>query len=139
MGSGATSNMVNQEENMTNFKDNKTRVVVGDSIWLTATKYVSWHGYQIHDGKLHIMMLSNKSMIPGLYANIFSLLWAPQKGFQVIPEGKVLIINRNPTKICLDAKMTNKSREGYILTTKLYKSKNGAALLAPWKRNPEVK
>ena len=53
MDSGATSHMIISEENMTNLKESKTRVTVGDSKTITGTKGVNWHGYQRRDRKFH--------------------------------------------------------------------------------------
>ena len=52
-------------------------------------------------------------------------------------EGGALIIKNKSTEIQFDEKMANHSSEGFLLTTKFYKSAKGAALLAPKKRNPE--
>ena len=70
--SGATSQMVNSEGNMTNLKDIETRFTIGDSRTLTK-KRDDCYGYHIHDGKLHSMKLSHTYVIPGLHANIFSV------------------------------------------------------------------
>ena len=97
--SGATSHMVNLEENMTNLKDSKTRVTVGDSRIITGTKRGDWHGYQRHDGKLHCVMLTNTAIIPGLHANLFSVIRALQKGFQVMSEGNTPTLKETSTEI----------------------------------------
>ena len=57
---------------MTNLKDAETRVTVGDSKNLTGTKHGNRYGHQRLDGKLHHMTLSNRAVITGLHANIFS-------------------------------------------------------------------
>ena len=62
-------------------------------------------------------------------------MWAPLEGFQVTSEGEALKLKRKSSKICFGKKMTNKSREGFLLTTKFYKSVNDTAILAPGKRN----
>ena len=65
--------MAKSEENMTNLKDAKTRVTVGDSRTLTGGKGGNLHGYQRHAGKIHCVMLSNAAIISGLHVSIFSL------------------------------------------------------------------
>ena len=65
--------MINSGENRTNLKDDKTRVAVGYSRAITGTKRGDWNGYQIHDGKLHCVILSNTATIPVLHANLFSV------------------------------------------------------------------
>ena len=52
-------------------------------------------------------------------------------------EGEALILQRNSTEIRSDEKITNSGSKGLLLTTKLYQSANGAALLDPKKREPE--
>ena len=73
MDSGAKSNMLNLEENITNVKDTKTRVTVGDSRTLTGQKCVKWHDHQRSDIKFHCVSLSNMTVIPGLYTNLFRM------------------------------------------------------------------
>ena len=68
---------------MTNLCDEETLVTVGDSGTLTSTKCGYWHGYQKHDRKIHCVMLSDTVIIPGLYANLFSIMRSLQKIFQV--------------------------------------------------------
>ena len=50
---GATSHMLNLEENTTNLKDAQKRVTIGDSRTLTGTKCGNWHGWHRRDGKIH--------------------------------------------------------------------------------------
>ena len=64
---------------------------------------------------------------------------APQKGFQLTPEDKTLILKKNSTEIRFDKKMTDEAGEGFKLTTKFYKSANEAPLFDPKKRKPEGK
>ena len=71
------------------------------------------------------------AIIPSLHASLFIVTRTLQTGFHVMPEGKNLTLQKNSTKIRLDEKMTHKSGEGFILTTKFYKSGNDAAILAP--------
>ena len=75
----------------------------------------------------------------GLHAKPFIVTWGLQKVFQLTPEGETLILKKKSTNIRFDKKIANKASEGFILTTKFYKSANYAALLAPDKRNPEGK
>ena len=75
-------------------------------------------------------MLTNMAAILGLHANPFSVTRALKKGLQVTSEVKTLILKKNPTMIRFDDKMTKRSGEGFILTTKFYKSTNGATLLS---------
>ena len=129
--------MVNSEDNMTNLKDIKTKVTVGDHKTLTVKKRGDWHGCQKRNRKLHHLTLTNTAVIPGLHANLFSVTRALQKGFQLTSDGKTLILKKNSTKIRFDEKMANTAGEGFLFTTKFYKSANDAADLAPEKRNPE--
>ena len=71
--SGATSHMVNSEENMTNLKDTETRVTIGDSRTFICKKCGDWHGYRELDKKIHCMMLSDTAVIIGLHASLFSM------------------------------------------------------------------
>ena len=50
-------------------------------------------------------------------------------------EDKALKLKKNSTEIRFDKRMANKSGEGFLLTTKFYKSVNDTAILAPEKRN----
>ena len=71
--SGATSHILNLEENMKNLKDAKTQVTVGDSRRPSGIERVNCHGWQKRYGKLHCLTLTNTSVIPGIHANIFSM------------------------------------------------------------------
>ena len=53
------------------------------------------------------------------------------KGFQVTSEGKKLLLKKFLTEIRFDEKMTYKAGQGFLLTTKFYKSANDAAILDP--------
>ena len=94
---------------MTNLKDVEKQVAIGDSRTLTGTKHGDWHSYQRREGKHHHMTSSNMFVILGLYANLFSMTRAIQKGFQVKLEGETLILGVILTDICFDEKMANKS------------------------------
>ena len=65
--------MATTEENMTNLKEAKTRLTLGDIRTLTRAKRGNCHGYQRRDGKLHHMMSSDTEVIPCLHENIFSV------------------------------------------------------------------
>ena len=78
--------MVTSEGNMTNIKDTKTKVTVGDRKTLTGTKRVDWHFCHKRNGKLHDVTLTNMAVITGLYVNLFSVTWALQKGFELTSE-----------------------------------------------------
>ena len=123
--------MVNSDKNVKNLKDAKIQVTVIDSTNLTGVKPINWPGYQIRDGNLHRLTLSNTDIIPGLHANIFSLTQALQKGFQVTSEGNTLILKKNSTNICFGEKMANNSGKGFILTTKFYKIMINDVILYP--------
>ena len=56
-----------------------------------------------------------------------------------MPEGETIIRKKNSTGICFEDKIANKDGEGFLLTTKFYKSENNADLLAPKKSNMEGK
>ena len=100
--------MVNSEENMTNLKDTKTRVTVGDSRKFTRKKRGDWHGWKKRDLKPHRVTLKNTAVITGLHANTPSVTRSLQKGFQVTSEGETLIIKKNSTEISFDEKMVDK-------------------------------
>ena len=72
MDSGATSHMVNSEDNLMKLEYAKTGVTVGDSSALIVTTCGNWRCYWIHDEELHSIPLSNWDVIPGLNASIFS-------------------------------------------------------------------
>ena len=78
-------------------------------------------------------------VIPGLHANLFIVIQALQKGFQVTSEVETLILKKISTEICFDKKMAKIGGEGFILTANFYKSANEAACLEPKKRKPKVK
>ena len=137
--SSAMPHMVKPEENMTNLKDTKAKVIVRDSITLTRTKQRNWNGYQIRDRKLHCMMLSNTAVIPGLHANLFIMKRSLQKGLKATSEGETLILKETFTEICSDEKIANYGGKGFLMTTKFYNSTNGAALFPPKKHKPEGK
>ena len=77
--------------------------------------------------------------IPGLHANPFRVTQAPQNNLQGTSEGETLILRKISTEIRFDEKRTNKASEGFLLTTKLYKSKNYIVSLVPKKWKPEGK
>ena len=137
--SGAKSQMVNLEENMTKLKDSKTRVTVRYSRNITGGERGNWRGCQIRDIKIHHVLLSNIYVIPGLNENLFSVIQALQKGFQLTSEVETLILKKKSTKIHFDEKMANSGGEGILLTTNLYVSVCTHDLLDPKKRNPEGK
>ena len=85
------------------------------------------------------LTLSDMSVIPGLHANIFSMAWALQKGFQVTSECKYVILNKNSTEIRFDEKMANNGGNGFILSTNLYNIPKNVALLVPDKQKPKGK
>ena len=76
---GATSHMVNLEENMKNFKDEKTQVTVEDSKTLTRKKCGNWHGWQKCDENLHCTTLTNTDLITGLHEKTLSIMQELQK------------------------------------------------------------
>ena len=135
--SGATSHMVNLEENMTNLKNAKTRVTVRDCKTITRTKFGDWQGWQKHSKNIYHVTLINMSAIPFLNENLFSMTLSLQKGFQMTSEGETQILKKNSTKIRFYEKMANKAREIFLLTTNFYKSANNAPILVPENRNPE--
>ena len=50
---------------------------------------------------------------------------------QVISEVEILILKKNYSEIRFDGKVENKAGEGFLLSTKLYNSTNGASILDP--------
>ena len=66
---------------MTNLKDTKTKVTVGDRKTLTGTKKGDWHGWQKRDRKLHYVKLTNIEVISDLHENLLSVMQALQKVF----------------------------------------------------------
>ena len=85
------------------------------------------------------MTLSNASVIPGLHANIFIVLCAQQKGFQVMSEVQALIMTKHSTRIHFDREMANKSSEGFLITTKFYKGANDNNIFSPRSRSQKVR
>ena len=65
--------MVTTEENITNLSDEETEITVGYSRTLTGTKHGNWHRYHKYDKKIHRMMLSDTTILPGLYRETFIL------------------------------------------------------------------
>ena len=59
--------------------------------------------------------------------------------FQVTSEGEALLLKKSSTEIRFDKKLTIKASEGFLLTTKFYKSAQETAFLSPKKRKPERK
>ena len=114
---------------MTNIKDTKAKVALGDRKTLTGTKYCDRHIWQKRNKKLHHVTLTNMAVIPGLHPNLSSMMRTLQKGFQLTSEGKTQILKKSLTKIRFDKKMANKASVGFLLTTKFYKISNGAAIL----------
>ena len=131
--------MINLEENMTNLKNDETRVTVGDNRTLTGTKGGDWNRYKRREGKTHNMTLSNTDVITGLKSNLFSMTRSLQNVFQVTSESDILILKKNSTKIRFDNKMANNSVKGFLLTTKFYKSANSTDFLVPERQNTEGK
>ena len=62
-------------------------------------------------------------------------MWTLQKGFQVMSEGETPIIKKNSVKIRFDEHFFNNSGEGFLPTTRLYKSANDTYILDPKKWN----
>ena len=54
-------------------------------------------------------------------------------------EGKTLILKKNSTQNRFDKKMVNKSSEGFLLTTRFYRSVNDASRMDPNKQKPKGK
>ena len=122
--------MVKLEYNMTNLKDTKTRVTLGDSIPITSKKRGDWYGYDKEDEKLHRVDLYNMAVITGLHVNICRMTQAQQKSFQVTSEGETPTLKKNPIMIRFDKKMENNSGKGFLRTTKFYKIANNTAPLS---------
>ena len=123
---------------MTRLRDEGKRVVIGHSGTFTRKKCSSWHEYQKRDRRIHHTTLSDKAIIPGPHANLFSAIQALQEGLQVTSEGKALILKKNSTKIRFVKEMANNSGKEFILTTNFYKNPNNAVLLVPKKRKLEA-
>ena len=83
---GATSHMVTNEVNMINLQDVEIRVTVGYSGTLIGTKNDNCRGYQKDDRKLHLLILYDMDVIPGLHENIIISIQALKNGFQVTSE-----------------------------------------------------
>ena len=99
---------------MTKLKYVEAWVTVGDSRTLTGGKHGNWHGYQRRYEKLYHVTLSSTVSIPGLYTNIFSMVWALQNVFQVTSEGETQILNRNSTDFFLTKRWwTNPVKDFY--------------------------
>ena len=67
-------------------------VAVGYSKNLTWTTHDDWHVYQIFDGKINHVTLSNTDIIPRLHANIFILTQELHNCFPLTSEGETLIL-----------------------------------------------
>ena len=65
----------------TNLKDSETQDTVGESKTITGAKRGDWHGYQIHDLKMHCVALSDTAVIIFLHTNIYNVTRPLQKGF----------------------------------------------------------
>ena len=116
--------MVTTELNMTNLRNSKTFVNIGDSGTPNVTKRGVWHVYQKRDGKIHHLMLSDMALIIGLHVNLFSVAQALQKDLQVTLEVESLIIKKFSRKVCFDKKITNNGIGGFNLTFMFYNNTN---------------
>ena len=100
--------MLNPEENMTNLKDAKAQVTVGDIRTPTRTKRGNWHICQKRDRKLNYTMLTNTAVMQGLHTNLFRVMRALKKVFQVTSDGKTLKLRINSTDIRFEQKWRTK-------------------------------
>ena len=89
------SHMVATELNMSNLRDAKTRVAVGDSGTPSRTKFGGWHSYHKNDVELQCVMLSVTDVIPVLRANVFRATQSLQNYFQVTSEDEYLMLKIN--------------------------------------------
>ena len=81
-----------------------TRVTVGDSRTLTSTSCGDWQSYQIRDGKLYRVTLSNMYIIPILQEKKFRMARVLLKGFQLKSKGETLILKKNQPRFVLTRK-----------------------------------
>ena len=94
---GATSHILNSEENMSNLKDSKTLVTVGYSRKITGAKCGNWHIWHRLDIILQRATLTNMAVIPGPHTNIFSVTRAQKNIFSVTSEGETQILKKIPS------------------------------------------
>ena len=87
---------------MTNLKNIETKVIIGYGKTLPGTKNGDWHVWQKRNVKLHHVTLTNTTVIPGLHANLFSMMRALKKCFQLTSKVETLILKKNSTKIRFD-------------------------------------
>ena len=60
-------------------------------------------------------------VIPRLHEKLFSVTLELKKWFQVMSEGKSLILKKKTTKISFDKKTSNTGGNEFILTNNIYK------------------
>ena len=84
-------------------------------------------------------MLSDKDVIPGLHENLFRVVQALQKNFQLKSECKDLILKKNRPKFILTKKMVNIDNKDFLLTTNICNNPTNNAFLVSKKQNPEGK
>ena len=65
------------------------------------------------------------------------MIWALKKVSQVTSEGETLILRKNAPRIHFDKKIANTGSKIFLLTTKLYKNPNDAAILDTEENNLE--
>ena len=131
--------MVNFQEILTNLKEAKTSVTVGDIRTLVGGECCGWHVYEIHERKIFCVELSNMDVITVLHAKLFSVAQALGKSFQGTSEGETLTLKKNSTEIHFDKNMLHPVGEEFLLIAKFYNSANYADLWALEKRNLEGK
>ena len=78
--------MTRIEKNMKNLCDIKTKFTIGDSGMFKGKKHRYWYSYHKSDGNFHHVTLMGTYVILLINSNIFSVVQALKRVFQVISE-----------------------------------------------------
>ena len=81
------------------YKNVETKVTIGYSETITGTKCGYYYIYYKCYEKLHRLMFTNVSKIPGLHKNLFNVTKSLQNCFQVKSEAKSLILKKSTPDI----------------------------------------
>ena len=84
--SGSTAHMVNRLKNMTNLREIKTVFNTGNRKMMTVLLRGDWKGYHKINDKFYPVTCNDTAYIPGLSVDIFSVMRALTKGFNIVSE-----------------------------------------------------
>ena len=98
-----------------------------------------WKVYQKRDGKFYQLSCTNTAYIPDLSVNIFSVMCALTKGFNVKSDKESLVLKKNTTILKFEERLDHGNGGGYILAARLYTSPNGSRKTYNEGNNPEGK